>query len=163
MKKKAQEPKQEGGISMSDIEAPKLTADDVTARCQSYTFNGQPLEPLTPSRVNAARVIGSAFFSGTARFDESGRYPEMFNDAVIILWVCINPIDKVRCMAFNRDKARTEMFDWWDSVSGGKWSQKLEEAALEIFANILQDLETVSADIDGTGTSSKNADTLGES
>jgi hypothetical protein len=160
MKKKTQP--QTGGISMADIEAPKITADDVTARCQSYTFNGQELEPLTPTRVNAARVIGSAMFSGKAQADERGTYPELFTDAVIAIWVCINPIDKVRSMAFNKDRARAEMFEWWDSLSQ-RWNQSIEEEALTIFASMISDIETVSAEIDGTGSSSKNADTLGES
>jgi hypothetical protein len=150
-----------GGISFDDIEIKTVTADDVTSRCQSYVFNGQPLEPLTPTRVNAARVIGSAMFSGKAATDETGTYPELFTDAVIAIWVCVNPIDKVRTMAFNKDKARSEMFSWWDSLSG-VWSQKIEEEAVTIFASMLSDIQTVSAEIDSTGTSSKNIDTLGE-
>ena len=160
--KKPKDQKETGGISIDDVEAKPLTADDVTARCESYTFNGNQLEPLTPTRVNAARVIGSAMFSGKAQSDETGAYPELFTDAVITLWVCSNPIDKVRVMAFNKEKARAEMFQWWDSLSP-VWNQKLEEDAVTIFASMISDIHTVSAEIDGTGSGSKNADTLGES
>jgi len=119
------------------------------------------LEPPTPTRVNAARVIGPAIFAGKAQSDERGTYPELFTDAVIAIWVCINPIDKVRTMAFNKDRARAEMFQWWDSLSG-VWNQALEEEALTVFGSMLQDIETVRAEIDSTGSSGKNADTLGE-
>ena len=159
---KSKKPTQEtGGISIDDVEAKPLTADDVTARCESYTFNGQKLEPFTPTRVNAARVIGAVFFQGKAKYDERGTYPEMFTDAVITVWTCVNPIDKVRCMAFNVEKSRAEMWQWWDSLSKG-WNPNIEREALDLFGSFLEDIETVSAEIDGTGSGSKNADTLGE-
>jgi hypothetical protein len=160
MKKKAQQP-EAGGISMDDIEKPKLTADDVTARCQSYTFMGNQLEPLTPTRVNAARVIGSAIFAGKAQPDETGTYPELFTDAIIAIWVCLSPIDKVRTMAFNKNASRNEMLKWWDTLSL-VWNQDIESEALTVFGSMLQDIETVRAEIDSTGSSGKNADTLGE-
>ena len=146
-------------LTMTDIER-EITPDIVAARCQSYQFKGKPLNAFSKTRQVAARCMGNQFFLGRAQPDERGIYPEMFMDAMTVLWLCAVDDARVRRACMRSDAALDEMLEWWEQ-EGGAFGSTEESEMLNLYGSIIQDLFTVAAEIDTTGTKSQG-EALGE-
>lgn len=149
-----------GELAFADIEK-QITPEEVTNRCTEYTFGGTKLSPFTKRRQLAARCMGNLLFLGRAQPDENGTYPELFMDALMVLWLCCVDEPRVRRACMNREQAIEDMLGWWDK-SGGDIGSAQEAEAIDVFKNIIEDLQTVSAEVDATGTGG-GSDVLGES
>ena len=147
------------GITMTDIER-EITPDIVAARCQSYEFAGKPLSPMTKTRQVAARCMDHYLFQGKATADERGVYPEMFRDALIIVWLCSVDEARARRACLKPNDALDEMLQWWEA-NGGDLGSTREAEMVQIYGSIIEDLVTVSAQVDATGSKS-GGEALGE-
>jgi hypothetical protein len=81
-------------------------------------------------------------------------------DVQKLIWLCWIDDAMVYKVAAQRKIAVPLIMQWWDEYGADFGSQAWIDAA-EIFANIIEDIETVSATVDGTGSKS-DGDSLGE-
>lgn len=146
-------------LKFEDIET--LTPDIAAARCTEYTFKGKKLNPMTKTRCTAARCMGAKIYNGSAQPNDNGVWPEMFLDAQITVWLCSVDESRARRACVNSSAAMDDMFDWWDK-EGGTFASPEEQQLLEVFGNILADIQTVSAEVDQAGGKSGASENLGE-
>ncbi len=146
-------------LTIDQIEK-EITPDTVAARCTEYEFNGKKLNPFTKTRQTAAATMGAKIFLGVGERDENGTYPEMFLDAQKIVWLCAIDGGMVRKAIVNPGAAIGHMIEWWEKEGGNVGSRKHVEL-MEIFANVITDITTVSAEVDQTGTKG-GSENLGE-
>lgn len=146
-------------MTIEDVEK-ELTPDIVTARCQSYEFAGKPIAPMTKTRQVAARCMDHFLFNGKAAPDERGVYPEMFRDALTLVWLCAVDETRVRRACLKPADALDEMLQWWEA-NGGDLGSSREAEMVQVYGSIIEDLVSVSAQVDSTGTKS-GGEALGE-
>jgi hypothetical protein len=147
-------------MNMTDIEQ-ELTPDVVAARCTEHEYMGRKLNPLTKSRQAAAVSMAVKCFTGGIERDENGTYPEMFMDAIKLVWLCAVDNNTARKACFQPKAAQLQALDWWEA-NGGDIGSEAFTALLTAFGEILADLHTVSAEVDSSGNSS-GSESLGES
>jgi hypothetical protein len=147
-------------ITMDDIEE-EISPDKVAARCTEYTFKGRKLNPFTKTRQTAAVTMRTRCFLGGAEPDESGAYPEMFLDAQKIVWLCVVDESMARKACSQPQTAISLCLDWWEK-EGGNIGSPAHVELMGLFGSILEDMQTVSAEVDNTGRKS-SGDNLGES
>jgi hypothetical protein len=147
-------------MNMDDIEQ-ELTPDVVAARCTEHEYMGRKLNPLTKARQAAAVSMGVKCFLGGIERDENGTYPEMFMDAIKLVWLCFVDNTTARRACFEPKSARLHALDWWEAHGGDIGSERFT-GLLTVFGEMLLDLQTVSAEVDSSGNSS-GSESLGES
>jgi len=146
-------------LTIDEIEK-EINPDVIAARCTEYEFAGKKLHPFTKTRQTAAATMGARIFLGIADRDESGTYPEMFLDAQKIVWLCTVDGGLVRKAIINPGAAIGHMIEWWEKEGGNMGSKKHVEL-MELFASIITDISSVSAEIDQTGAKG-GSENLGE-
>lgn len=146
-------------ISIDDIET-ELTPDIVAARCTEYTFKGKKLHPFTKTRQTAAVSMGTKVFTGVGDRDANGVYPEMYLDAQKIVWLCVVDDAAARRACSNPNTAISLCLDWWEEEGGNIGGAEHAEI-MDLYSDILTDLQTVSAEPDSTG-SKGGSESLGE-
>ncbi len=145
-------------ISIDDIER-ELTPDIVAARCTEYTFKGRKLHAFSKTRQAAAVTMGTKCFVGGVDRDEGGAYPEMFMDALKVVWLCVVDDTTARRACFQPKTAQALALDWWETQGDDIGSPGFVEL-MERFGSILEDLTTVSAEVETKGGG--GSDSLGE-
>jgi hypothetical protein len=144
-------------ITMEDVEREAISPDVVAARCNTYEFAGRKLKPFSKSRQTAAMQIEISPFIGA---DADERRANFALDVQKLIWLCWIDDAMVYKVVAQRKIAIPLIMQWWDEYGADFGSQAWINAA-EIFANIIEDIETVSATVDGTGSKS-DGDSLGE-
>jgi hypothetical protein len=153
-------------FSIDDIEKEeKLTPDQAAARSRSYKFDGKKIQGFSQDRQVAAasmgvKVCSSAFASIADELEETGSYPEMFADAIAVVWLCTQPAIEAHRAVRKKDAATEKSLKWWSSFQANVGSQTYVEL-MELFANIIEDVFAVSADTDSKSSGGKSAG-LGE-
>jgi hypothetical protein len=144
-------------ITMEDVEREVISPDVVAARCNTYEFAGRKLHPFSKSRQSAAMALEISVFIGASQDERKASFALDIEKLIWLCWVDDRMVEKVRS---NRKIAGPLISQWWDEYGADFGSQAWIDAA-EIFANIIEDIETVSATVDGTGSKS-DGDSLGE-
>ena len=142
---------------MDDIEREVASPDIVAARCKTYEFGGRKLHPFSKSRQTAAMQIQISPFIGA---DEEERRANFALDVQKLLWLCWIDNQMVYKVCAQRKIAIPLIMQWWDEYGADFGTQEWIQAA-ETFASIIEDIETVSATVDSTGSKS-GGDNLGE-
>jgi hypothetical protein len=145
-------------IRIDDVEREELTPDVVSARCKTYEFAGRKLHPFSKSRQTAAMQIEVSAFIGAP---EEERRANFALDVQKLIWLCWVDAPMIYKVCAQRKIAVPLIMQWWDQHGADFGSQAWIDAA-ETYANIIEDIETVSATVDGTGSKS-DGDSLGES
>lgn len=163
-KKKAK--KKEFSIEDIQEEDSAITPDEAAARSQSYEFAGEPLEGFSQERQVAAasmgvKVCSSAFASVAEELEETGSYPAMFADAIATVWLCSQPLSAAYRAVRKPDEATTRSLKWWAEVGGNVGSEQYGEV-MNTFANMIEDVFTVSAETESTDKGSGKNKSLGE-
>lgn len=155
-------------LSIDDLDAEQstITPDEAAARSQSYEFAGKPLNGFSQERQVAAASMGvmvcsSAFASVADELQETGSYPAMFADAIATVWLCSQPISAAHRAVRKPDEATTRSLRWWGDNGGNVGSERYGEV-METFANIIEDVFTVSAETESSGTGGGKNKSLGE-
>lgn len=146
-------------LTIDEIEN-EITPDAVAVRCTEYEWNGKKIHPFTKTRQTAAATMEAKIFLGVGERNENGAYPEMFLDAQKIVWLCTVDGGMVRKAIVNPVAAIGHMIEWWEKEGGNLGSKKHVEL-LEIFASIITDITSVSAEVDQTGAKG-GSENLGE-
>lgn len=149
----------ENALTFSEIEK-QITPDVVAARCDTYEFRGKKLKPFTKMRQTAAVTIGTRCFIGIGERDENGAYPELFLDAIKIVWLCTIDDGAVKRACRQPTTSIDLALSWWES-EGGDIGSPVYAELIGVFTDILTDLQTVSAEVDSTGKGD-TSESLGE-
>lgn len=144
-------------ITIDDVDRDEVTPDVVSARCRSYEFSGRKLKAFSKSRQTAAMQIEVSAFIGA---DEDERRANFALDVQKLLWLCWVDDAMVYKVCGQRRIALPLILEWWEKHGAAFGSPEWIDAA-NIYGSIVEDLETVSATIDGTGSDS-DGDSLGE-
>lgn len=138
----------------------EVSADTVYARCDTYSFKGEALQPFTPQRQAAAMACGLKWGSLTEDDkidcgDGTTSYKQLFADTVIVVWLCSQSIADVRKAIRNPDVALDSAFEWAEKNCMTIRSAAYGEA-IGIFGSIMQDL-SVSTGVPQYGETSEGA------
>jgi hypothetical protein len=125
-----------------------IITDDVTANNMAgvRSFEGKPLQAWTAFRQAAAERVGLRFGRIPAdeiqSFRSNGMYDGIFADAVIVVWLCLQPQAKVLRAYRLPDEALTEAMNWAEKSGIHYPSDKAGELAA-LFISIVADVSAV--------------------
>jgi hypothetical protein len=132
-----------------DTSTQGIIDDDITIRNMpgARAFDGKPLQAWTAFRQASAQRMGMRF--GRIPTDEveslkaSGIYDGIFADAVIVVWLCLQPQTKVLRAYRLPDEALTEAMTWAENNGIAYPSEKAGQLAA-LFLGIVTDTSEVS-------------------
>ena len=148
------------GINIETLES-EITPDIVAIRCQSYTFAGKPLHPMTKQRALSATLLGICGFGRSIPTLPDGTPDSgaLHDDLMRFIWLLSVNDSRARSAPLNRPKAYEEAFEWWcDNCEMGE-GPFVE--AYEVWRSTCEDLGMIEASVDSTGRVSTSAD-MGE-
>ena len=150
-------------VTIDDIEKQPIGPNEVTARCRSYEWKGKPLRPFSSTRKDIAVRLGCVIFQPdpSIRQTKNGIWPEFTSDAMICVWTMTIPDEALPRFWLNTEKSAAEYVAWRDSEAVSLGGKGAETEAHLIFNMVIEDIQTVQAIADSTGTSS-GSDNLGE-
>lgn len=143
-KKNSVEPDDEREPEEIAAAGPKVTADTAFQRCDSYTFNGKSLYPMTPERWVAAQCCGLAYGTDEmkrgASMGEGGMfYSKLYFDTILCVYLCTVSGPDVR-LAFRDPDALVEASMAWANAAKIRPGNVRGKEALAVFSSMLEDL-----------------------
>jgi hypothetical protein len=122
--------------------------DDITIRNAkgAREYDGKPLQPWTAFRQASAQRMGMRFgriaSDEATAFKSNGIYDGIFADAVIAVWLCLQPQNKVLRAYRLPDEALCEAMTW---AEASRISYPNEGAAelIKLFVDIVSDVGRV--------------------
>jgi hypothetical protein len=119
---------------------------------QGFELFGKPLKPYSPSRKVAAQSMGLMYpYIGEERaaiFEDTGMYPGMLTDAIILLWLCTLPDQRTPSDKWTPDAAAKKpgaakiAATFWATAAGmvETMSKEFQEAQ-QVFMAIVSGVE----------------------